>query len=45
MTKTAIIEYNEADEPLLQLFFLKISVQFKAPKPKKKKLSKKANNS
>ena len=42
MTKTAIIEYNEADEPLLQMFFLKISVQFKDPEPQKKKLSKKS---
>ena len=42
MTKTAIIEYNAADEPLLQMFFLKISVQFKDPEPKQKKLSKKS---
>ena len=39
MTKTAIIEYNEADEALIQLLFLKISVKFK--KTKKVKLSKK----
>ena len=41
MTKTAIIEYNEADEMLLQIFFLKISVKFKDPAPKKKKWTKK----
>jgi hypothetical protein len=29
MTKTAIIEYNEADETFLQLFFIKLSVTFK----------------
>ena len=29
MTKTAIIEYNEADETLLQLFFQKLQVRFK----------------
>ena len=41
MIKTAIIEYNEADEMLLQIFFLKISVKFKDPAPKKKKRTKK----
>lgn len=30
MTKTAIIEYNEADETLLQLFFEKLRVKVKA---------------
>ncbi len=29
MTKTAIIEYNEADESLLQLLFQKLRVKFK----------------
>lgn len=29
MTKTAIIEYNEADETLLQMLFQKLRVQFK----------------
>lgn len=29
MTKTAIIEYNEADESLLQLLFEKLRVKFK----------------
>ncbi len=29
MTKTAIIEYNEADENLLQLLFQKLRVKFK----------------
>ncbi len=29
MTKTAVIEYNEADETLLQLFFEKLRVTFK----------------
>ena len=28
MTKTAIIQYNEADETLLQLFFQKLKVHF-----------------
>ncbi len=32
MTKTAIIEYNEADESLLQLLFQKLRVQFKQTK-------------
>ena len=41
MIKTAIIEYNEADEMLLQIFFLKISVKLKDPAPKKKKRTKK----
>jgi hypothetical protein len=29
MTKTAIIEYNEADEILLQMLFQKLGIQFK----------------
>lgn len=28
MTKTAIIQYNEADETLLQLFFQKLKIHF-----------------
>lgn len=52
MTKIAVIEYNEVDEALLQLFFQKLSVTFTKTSdpvldriesnPKLKKLSKKS---